>query len=113
MRDREYLLAVKQLPCCMAGRFDIVFVFGAGGTAVRFPCSGPIEADHAGRRPYGRKCSDDETIPLCRSHHAQRTNGLGWFFFVGLARDKDKLRDWLDARIDETQRALLGKRSAA
>lgn len=30
-----------------------------------------VEAHHWGRRGMGQKCSDWETVPLCRVHHAQ------------------------------------------
>src|SRR4051812_40559530 len=67
VRDRDYLLAVKTLPC--------MFATAAWGP----PCKGPIEADHAGQRPFGRKCNDDEAVPLCQKHHRERTDYTGPF----------------------------------
>lgn len=92
VRNRAHLIAVKMLPCCVAFLGD---------------CNGPTEADHAGKRPLGRKCSDLETIPLCRKHHRDRTDGRGVFWRMAAMC----LRDWCDQRIAETQR-LLGYRHA-
>lgn len=64
VRDVAYLALVRQQPCCAAY---------LGG------CEGPIEADHVGRRGLGQKCSDYETIALCRLHHRQRTDFSGPF----------------------------------
>jgi hypothetical protein len=63
---------------------------------------GRIEADHAGRRPLGRKCNDRETQPLCSLHHRQRTDWSGPF------RDwsKEEMSAWLREGIVETQRLL-------
>lgn len=107
VRDRAYLLAVKGLPCCLVGTGD---------------CSGPIEADHAGRRPLGRKCNDDEAIPLCRKHHRDRTDALGFFRGMFIVVDAaigppaitltGFMREWCDRRIAET-RARLGYGRAA
>lgn len=87
VRDRDYLLRVRALPCCARE---------LGG------CEGPIEADHAGRRPMGRKCSDDEAIPICQLHHRQRTDFSGPF----KAWDGASMREWLDECIRWTRAAL-------
>jgi hypothetical protein len=42
-------------------------------------CSGPIEADHAGRRGLSRKADDRTCIAICRLHHRQRTDFSGPF----------------------------------
>lgn len=89
MRDPEYMERVRQLPCFVACCFLEV-------------CDGPIEADHAGRRPMGRKCSDRETVPLCSLHHRQRTDFSGPFkSWNGL-----QMRAWLDEAILTTQLRL-------
>ena len=54
--------------------------------------------------PLGRKCSDDEAIPLCQTHHVQRTNYVG--YFLGMVAHE--MRSWCDRRIAET-RARLGR----
>lgn len=101
MRDVEHLLLVKQLPCCRP-------VVCRGGELRKQQtdewerCEGPIEADHAGRRPLGRKCSDDETIPLCRRHHRDRTDLRG--VFAGF--DAWCMRQWLDRQIALTRAAV-------
>jgi hypothetical protein len=82
------MLCVKQLPC--AAR--------ALGT-----CEGLVEADHQGRRPYGRKCSDRETAPMCTRHHREREAFAGAF----KNWDHDRMRAWLDAQIAATQAQLM------
>ena len=42
-------------------------------------CEGPIEADHAGARPLGRKADDATSIPLCLRAHRERTDFAGAF----------------------------------
>lgn len=84
LRDQEWLLAVKRLHCCAASLGE---------------CWGTIEADHAGKRPAGRKCSDNETIPLCQLHHAARHGFSGAFH----GWDRARMRQWLDSKISDTQ----------
>lgn len=62
-------------------------------------CDGPIEADHAGRRPMGRKADDSTCIPLCRKHHRERHAMSGYWF---RDFDRDDMRRWLDDAIAET-----------
>lgn len=64
VRDVDYMLWVKRLPC--AART-------LGG------CRGRVEADHAGRRALGQKAHDRTCIPLCRTHHVQRGSFSGPF----------------------------------
>jgi 5-methylcytosine-specific restriction endonuclease McrA len=68
--DPGIVEAVHQLPCAAAGM---------PGARHR----GPIEADHIGPHPYGRRSHDTEVAPLCRACHRNRTNprtgGSGWF----------------------------------
>lgn len=94
VRDQAHLIAVKMLPCCVAFLGD---------------CAGPTEADHAGKRPLGRKCSDLETIPLCQKHHRDRTDGRGVFWKMAAMF----MRDWCDQRIAETQKLLGYEERAA
>lgn len=87
-RDVAWMLRVKLLPCAARE---------LGG------CEGVIEADHAGRRPLGRKCNDDECIPLCTLHHRQRTDFSGPF----KAWTKQEMREWLELHVALTQTVLL------
>jgi hypothetical protein len=91
-RAHDYMLWVKTLPCAARG------LKGAGR------CSAVVEADHAGWRALGRKCSDDETIPLCSEHHLQRTEHSG--VFRGWSRER--MREWLDVQIQATQARYPG-----
>lgn len=83
VRDGEWLLAVKRLPCCAPG-------------APR-SCEGQVEADHAGTRGLGQKCSDRQTIPLCSRHHRDRHGLTGPFRGWSAAY----MRGWLDVKTDE------------
>jgi hypothetical protein len=65
----------------------------------RYPCGGVVEADHAGRRGMGQKCTDYETIPICTDHHRQRTDFTGAF----KTWNRDTMRSWLDSWIESTQ----------
>lgn len=77
------MLWVKTQPCLMAGVWP------------DWPCSGVVEADHAGMRGVGRKCPDIETIPLCHEHH----HGGRFPRHV----TKPYRRAWLDAAVLYTQ----------
>jgi hypothetical protein len=61
-------------------------------------CEGRVQADHAGKRGLGQKCPDHECIPLCRTHHMQRTA------FAGPFKDWDqaKMREWLERQMIST-----------
>jgi hypothetical protein len=89
--DREYLAWVRSLPCVLDSE----------------ECRGPVEAHHAGRRGFGQKCSDTDTIPLCQHHHGAYHAKLGAF----AAFSRNILRLWVDAAIDST-RAAYERRAA-
>ena len=86
-RDIAHMMAVKGLRCVAAHLSE---------------CSGPIEADHAGRRPLGRKADDDTCIPLCQLHHRQRTDFSGVF----RSWNQKMMREFLEAAIKSTRRLL-------
>jgi hypothetical protein len=75
------MLWVKRQPCLMRG------VWGC--------CSGPVEADHAGRRGVGRKAHDSTCIPLCRYHHGASRFPRAW--------TQAQRRAWLHAAVVYTQ----------
>lgn len=83
-RDFDYMGWVKTRPCLLR-------TIG--------PCSGVVEADHAGERGLGQKAPDNTCIPLCSSHHLDRHACTG--FFRGLPRDWK--RRWRRAAIAHTQ----------
>jgi hypothetical protein len=87
VRDTPWMLMVKRLPCCVRGM------------VIATPCRGPVEADHVGRRPLGRKCNDQETIPLCRKHHRERTDWSGMF----RTWQKEYMQNWLKVALGSTQ----------
>jgi hypothetical protein len=63
-RDTPYMALVRRMPCV------------AGGLG---PCNGPIEADHAGPRPLGRKADDRTCVAMCQFHHHCRHAFAGPF----------------------------------
>lgn len=77
-RDPKYLAYIRTLPCCVCGvRMGIVAhhesILGKG---------------------VGLKCSDYETLPLCRDcHHDRHFKGFGWFdeLFIDYKREIIKL----------------------
>lgn len=83
-RNVDFMLWVKTLPC----------VARALG-----PCSGVVEADHAGSRGLGQKCPDEETIPICTGHHRERTDFSGAF----KTWDQNAMRGFLELAIEHTQ----------
>lgn len=91
VRDPEHLSAVHRVGCWAAA-------------SIRgHVCGGPIEADHVGRRPLGRKCDDSQTMAICSKGHMERHAFSGphktW--------DKDLMRRWLDAGMAWTQAQVL------
>lgn len=93
VRDRDYLLAVKGLPCLLANNYV---------------CEGVVQAHHAGDHPLGRKASDDTAVPLCDRHHRHLHDGVGFFG----RKDAVWHRAWAAVAIAET-RARLGWKAAA
>lgn len=90
VRNRAYLELVHRLPC-----YALTTVPG-------HRCEGPIEADHAGRRPLGRKADDDTCIPLCRLAHRQRTDWSGPF----RSWTKIQMREWLERAVFWTRKVV-------
>lgn len=96
VRDQSYLELVHRLTCCAIG-------------LPGHRCEGPIEADHAGERPRGRKASDDTTIPLCRLAHRERTDHTGVF----RSWTRDEMRSWLAEQVARTQAMAAKMRARA
>lgn len=99
-RDFEYMAWVKTQPCRLR------YVRAAG------PCSEGsrawAEADHAGERAGFRRGADEDTIPLCRRHHADRTTRRG--FFAG--RTWSWMRAWCDDEIAYVRAIWVAWKSA-
>lgn len=96
VRDEAWLAEVRRLPCCGPPHQP---PFGSISREEWNRCEGPVEADHAGARPIGRKASDDTAIPLCSRHHRMRTDYSGCFAHF----DATRMRAWCDERIAETR----------
>ena len=88
------MLAVKLLPCAFA---DVS------------PCSGVVEADHAGRRALGRKADDTTCIPACNLHHRQRTDHSGPF----RPWTREQMREHLERAVEQTRAQLAGEYALA
>jgi hypothetical protein len=63
-RDRDFMAFVAKQPCHLAHTGK---------------CYGRVQVDHAGNHAFGQRSPDNETIPLCRRHHQQRTDYRGYF----------------------------------
>lgn len=106
-RDFDFMGFVKRQPCIVRSLPPFLFVGDAAraGKYKATPCSGCVEADHAGARGIGQKADDRTCIPLCSSHHNARTNHKGEFFHM----TRDELRAWRAAAIQRTQAAWEGR----
>lgn len=85
VRDAAYLAWIHTLTCAASGLHGHI-------------CDGPIEADHVGARPLGRKCNDAETIALCSLAHRQRTDHCGPF----RSFTREQMRAFVDASLANT-----------
>jgi hypothetical protein len=102
-RDFNFMGFVKTRPCIVRELAPFLFL-STPEQASRFkatPCSGVVEADHAGARGIGQKADDRTCIPLCSSHHSQRTNHTGVFWLM----TQHELRAWRARAIELTQAA--------
>ena len=93
-RDFDYMGWVKTQPC-----------------AARHlgPCSGGIEADHAGRRGLGQKAGDDTCVAMCATHHRARTDHAGVFKHW----KREEMRLWLDAQVEQHRARYAARTEAA
>lgn len=101
-RDVPYMRWVKRLACvCRAlpPETFVSFIEGRVMPAKLTPCTGRVEADHAGERGMGQKADDRTCIPMCSSHHAQRHAHNGAFKHL----NRDELRAWRTEAITRTQ----------
>lgn len=98
-RDTEYMRFVKTLTCAASSATWAAMPWHIDPVHVR--CRGPIEADHMGARGVGRKADDRTCVPMCQSHHRDRTDHAGLFKHA----TKDQLRTWRAQVIAETQAA--------
>ena len=71
-------------------------------------CSGRVQVDHVGERPYGHRSSDDETVGACRKHHGERTGEPQWSgtvtTFSGF--NAEEMRAWCEWALRVTNREL-------
>lgn len=94
--DKAYSDWIHRQPCCAAelGPCRAALSRGLAG-----PCWGMrgIIQDHVGRRWYGTRSHDHESIPLCQGHDAARIAHDVPF------RDKTKgwMREWMDKKVAE------------
>lgn len=102
-RDTDFMLFVKRQPCVVRELPPYAFAGPGHVEAVKraTACGGRVEADHAGDRGLGQKADDDTCIPLCSSHHRERTDHTGTFRQL----TRDEARAWRTAAIERTQAA--------
>lgn len=108
VRDREYMAYVSGLPCVLRG---VSYRSKRGDCTIAEDCGGRIEVNHAGSRPMGRKCSDLETLPMCRIHHACWTDFTG--FFDPSRMTLDERHAWRDEKIALVRKAFNENREAS
>jgi hypothetical protein len=109
-RDFEFMGWVKKQPCIARSLPPLRFIAATAAErwlhATQTPCTGRVEADHAGERGIGQKADDRTCIPLCTRHHRERTDHS--FSFKFLVRDE--LRAWRAEAITRTQTAWEQRR---
>ncbi len=88
-RDLKYMAWIRRQPCAARELTE----------GLAHDCDGPVEADHAGRRPVGQKADDRTCIPLCSHHHAMR----GSFHGIFGSWDQATMRAWLLRMIERYQ----------
>jgi hypothetical protein len=86
LRHVDYMLFVKKL-ACSARHLS--------------PCSGPVEADHVGRRGISQKSDDRLTVPMCQKHHRERHGFCGAFRDF----DQERMRQFIAEALVKTQLA--------
>ena len=96
VRNLSYLAWVHTLTCAASGLNGHV-------------CEGPIEADHVGPRPLGRKADDTTCIALCLLAHRQRTDHAGPF----RAFTRDDMRRWVAEQLAITAAAWAAHTAGA
>lgn len=89
VRDTDFMAFIAKQPC------DLSFTG---------KCYGRVQVDHAGDRAYGQKSADNETIPLCRSHHGERTDGNRGYF---KGWNGERMREWRRARVYHYQKLYI------
>lgn len=99
-RDFDWVTDVRKLGC---------IVRRMPPTEAITPCTGKVEADHAGARGLGQKSDDRECIALCEQHHRERTDHAGAF----KALDRLAARAWKLDAIAATQREVTDLRMKA
>jgi hypothetical protein len=103
-RDLPHLRKVKSFPCVVPE-----LISSDPNFTGRTPCSGPVQADHVGRRGFGQKCSDRETMSICRRHHGERTDFRGTFKLY----DQGMMRGFLDDGLRLTEQRIAAREATA
>lgn len=113
-RDLEFMAKVRKLPCIV--RTWLAILNGGtepvtADTAREWilppkitPCTGRVQADHLGERAYGTKAHDNTCAPMCRNHHAERTDYTGPF----KGWTAEDMRAWCDWAIRRTRIEIEG-----
>jgi hypothetical protein len=100
IRDKDHLRFVAKQPCLICGR-------------------SPADTHHlrfAQRRAFGRKVSDEFTVPLCRSHHREvhrRGDEAAWWQEGGIDPATSARALWLQMHPLPKRRETTSSRSGA
>lgn len=94
VREFDYMGWVKTLPCLLGGSWSLRHPRGQ-----LTPCSGEIQADHAGDRVFPHKAPDSTCVPMCSGHHGERTNGPSCTNGAFRAFRGDAMKEWRHAAI--------------
>ncbi len=86
LKDAKYLAWIRSLPCIICQPNVLQMLDVASFTPIV-----RSESAHAGTRGLGQKCSDRETLPLCKFHHrtgpeSHHVLGKGFWEYQGLDR---------------------------
>src|ERR1700757_1096319 len=87
-RNREHLRSVIKMPCLVCGRKP----------------SDPHHLRYAQPRAFGRKASDEFTVPLCRTHHRavhRAGDERAWWKAAGIDPLKVAGKLWKEARVND------------
>ena len=112
-RDLDHLRKVKNFPCVVPSL--AVYMTQAVALSMDYirehaitPCSGPVQADHVGRRGISQKCDDRKAISICRQHHYERENFSGTF----KRYDQAMMRTFLEDALRLTEQRIRERDAA-
>ena len=101
-RDLAHLRKVKTFPCVVPTLLSPGWLFERDDPTL---CSGPVQADHVGRRGISQKGDDRKAISICRQHHYERENFSGTFKHY----DQEMMRGFLRDALELTDKRIAAR----